>query len=262
MGMWTQESALAELEYLLRAIPSLIEQPVPSADHSRWQYRALALLGEVFGEASLYYVNFIRTRWRYSGTMLVDVDDAKRPGRAEARYDRPVYLSALERSHGLLLAARDELIRKGMDNVYKGKNTGPEASLILRIINLAELKLRKTIRSKPEKEREVQDAFENLLIGADIPHSHEKESIEYSSKTYIPDFTVAKADLAIDIKLATAQAHEKEFIPQINDDILAYRTKYGNLFFVVYDCGIIRDVDRFVGSFEAQGAVYVRVVKH
>jgi len=52
------------------------------------------------------------------------------------------------------------------------------------------------------------------------------------------------------------------FIAQINDDILAYRTKYGNAFFIVYDCGFIRDVDLFISSFEAQGDVYVRVVKH
>ncbi len=82
------------------------------------------------------------------------------------------------------------------------------------------------------------------------------------TKTYIPDFMVQKADLAIDIKLATATGHEKLMIAEINDDILAYRTKYGNLFFIVYDCGIIRDIDRFIRSFEANGTVYVRVVKH
>jgi hypothetical protein len=93
-------------------------------------------------------------------------------------------------------------------------------------------------------------------------YSRESEAIEYSSKTYKPDFTIPKADLAIDLKLSTAADHEKEFIAQINDDILAYKTKCGNLFFVVYDCGFIRDVDRFSGSFEAHDAVYVRVVKH
>ena len=135
-------------------------------------------------------------------------------------------------------------------------------SFILQVINLAEVKLRKVIRSVPTKEREIQDAFENLLIGADIPFSREKDSIEYSSKTYTPDFTVPNANLAIEIKLSTSASHEKEFIAQINDDILAYRTKYRNLLFVVYDCGYIRDKDQFISSFESQGSVVVRVVKH
>jgi hypothetical protein len=64
------------------------------------------------------------------------------------------------------------------------------------------------------------------------------------------------------LKLATSPNHEKELIAQVNDDILAYKTKYGNLLFIVYDCGQIRDLDRFTASFEAHGSVYVRVVKH
>jgi hypothetical protein len=51
-------------------------------------------------------------------------------------------------------------------------------------------------------------------------------------------------------------------IGEINDDILAYSTKYGNILFVVYDCGFIRDVERFSGHFEASKGVLVRVVKH
>jgi hypothetical protein len=48
----------------------------------------------------------------------------------------------------------------------------------------------------------------------------------------------------------------------INEDILGYRHEYGNLLFVVYDTGNIRDVDRFVANFEEQENVVVRVVKH
>lgn len=110
--------------------------------------------------------------------------------------------------------------------------------------------MRKVIREIPSKEKQIQDAFENLLIGADIPYSREKESIEYSSKTYVPDFTIQKIDLAVDVKLCSKEGREKEIIAEINEDILAYQTKYGNLFFIVYDLGFIRDVDRFTGAFE------------
>ena len=122
--------------------------------------------------------------------------------------------------------------------------------------------LRKVIREKPEKEKEVQDAFENLLIGAQIEYSREKEMIEYSSKSYIPDFTISKLDLAIDVKLCSKEGREKEIIPEINDDIMAYQTKYGNIFFIVYDLGFIRDIDRFTVAFEKKQNVIVKVVKH
>jgi hypothetical protein len=146
--------------------------------------------------------------------------------------------------------------------VYQGKNTGPEASTIVNVINLAERKLRKVIRDVPDAERQVQDAFESLLVGADVVYSRESDRIEYSSKTYTPDFSLAKVDLAIEVKLCNRKDREKEIIAEINDDILAYKRKYGNLLFIVYDTGCIRDVDRFSGHFEDQDGVMVKVVKH
>ncbi len=73
-------------------------------------------------------------------------------------------------------------------------------------------------------------------------------------------------DIVIYITSVIALCHrsnrEKEIIGEINDDILAYQTKYGNLLFVVYDVGHIRDTDRFVNSFEEHQNVMVHVVKH
>ena len=67
--------------------------------------------------------------------------------------------------------------------------------------------------------------------------------------------------MAIEVKLCNREGREKEIIGEINDDILAYKTKYGNVLFIVYDLGFIRDVDRFVSSFEDQEGVVVNVVK-
>jgi len=134
--------------------------------------------------------------------------------------------------------------------------------MILKLINIAERKLRKVIREKPSQEKEVQDAFESLLIGLDVPYSRETERIEYSSKSYVPDFVIDRIDLAIEIKLCARNGREKEVISEINDDILAYQTKRSNLFFIVYDIGYIRDVDRFMSSFEQNDKVIVRIVKH
>jgi len=162
----------------------------------------------------------------------------------------------------MLLAALDELERSDLKSVYKGKNTAPESSAIMKVISLAEKKLRKAIRNTPDEEKKVQNIFESLLLGAEIPYSRETDSIEYSTKTYKPDFSMPKIDLAIDIKLCHRGSREKELIAEINDDILAYQTKYGNLLFVVYDLGFIRDIDRFIESFEKHENVLVRIVKH
>jgi len=66
----------------------------------------------------------------------------------------------------------------------------------------------------------------------------------------------------MDIKLCVRVRREKEIIAEINDDILAYQTKYGNLFFIVYDVGFIRDIDRFIDAFEKNQNVIVKVIKH
>jgi hypothetical protein len=161
-----------------------------------------------------------------------------------------------------LLAAKDHLKRTDIASVYDGKNTAPESSEIFKIMNLAEYGLRKVIRNRPGSEKEVQDAFESLLVGAGVPYSRDTVSIQYSSKTYKPDFTIDKIDLAVEIKFCDKADREKAMIAEINDDILAYQTKYGNLLFVVYDTGYIRDMDRFKNEFEKNQNVIVKVVKH
>ena len=99
-------------------------------------------------------------------------------------------------------------------------------------------------------------------MGADVAHDRETDSIVYSSKTYTPDFTFRSIDLAVELKLCNRSERGKEIIAEINDDIIAYKTKYRNLIFFVYDCGHIRDVDRFAQAFEASEGVLVRVIKH
>jgi len=77
----------------------------------------------------------------------------------------------------------------------------------------------------------------------------------------VPDFVLSRLNLAVEIKFCT-NGREKDIIAEINDDIVAYRTKCANLIFVVCDLGFIRDVERFAASFEQQDHVMVCVVKH
>jgi hypothetical protein len=263
---WTKESALEELDRLIAEINNLRSRTARSAEHVRWHQRVVALFEEVFGRDSRSFSSFTLLTWMRRGSFVIggisDPEGSYNPQAAVDREHHKAYLEQLETARGLLFAAKDELERKGLERVYQGKDTGPEASAILKVINLAEYKLRKTIRSVPTEEKTIQDAFENLLIGADVPYSRETDRIEYSSKTYAPDFSVARANLAIEIKLSNRKEREKEIIAEINDDILAYSTKYGNIVFVIYDTGFIRDVERFTHHFEDHEGVVVKVVKH
>jgi len=267
MSTWTKKTAQAELTALVKEIDRLHREERYSAQHTRWIARTLAVLEEVFGRNSRYYLTFASFTWSRTGSLIVggpsDPEGSWNPGAALKREHQIAYREQLESAQGVLLAASDHLERtKDLTALYEGKDTAPESSLILQIINLAERKLRKVVRDRPSHEREVQDAFEGLLIGADIPYAREKERIEYSSKTYIPDFTFRKIDLALDLKLCTRKDREREIIQEINDYILAFQTKFGNLFFIVYDVGHIRDIELFVDSFEKHQNVVVRVVKH
>jgi hypothetical protein len=258
MSRWNKEAALAELELLTDQIRELESARSMSAEHVRWLARAAAFLEQVFGPSSLYSLSLGRLRWKHTGSLIIQSFNIQG---AIDRRDHEAYLQDLDAARGLLQAAHDELNRSEMGDVFKAKDGPEESSGILRILGIAERKLRKAIRQPPTKEKEVQDSFETLLIGADIEYSREAENVQYSTKSYIPDFVVRKLDLAIEMKLCVRPEREKEIIAEINDDILAYKQKYRNVIFVIYDVGSIRDVDQFSSHFEENEGVLVRVVK-
>lgn len=256
---WTMESASAELTTLIDQIDDLSKLRRRSAEHVEWAVKTTKFLGEVFGEDSSYFSAFVALPWEYRGTMLVHLigyDQA-----VEAKHQH-AYVEQLEAAKGLLKAAASDLKLRGIEGVYEGKSTAPESSAIIKLLSLTEHKLRRTIRNEPTIEREVQDAVENLFIASDLDYAREVDRIEYSSKSYVPDFTLRRLDLAVEIKLCNTGKREKEIIAEINDDILAYKQQFGNLLFVVYDIGQIRDVERFRKHFEQQEQVVVQVVKH
>jgi hypothetical protein len=263
---WTKDAAIEKLRRLREEIEHLKDEEFHSAALTKWRMRVLRCLEEVFGQDSRYYLTFANLKWPMRGVTTggrVVNPLAYREVRAVFESEnRKEYRTLLEVSHGILAAAEEELSEaEDISDVYRGKDTPAEASLIIEIINFTEQKLRKVIREPPVKEKEVQDAFENLLIGRDIDYTREKETVPYSSKHYKPDFVVARIDLAIEIKLCNKDTREKEIIGEINDDIQAYGQKWSNLFFIVYDTGFIRDVDVFRASFESNPKTVVRVVK-
>jgi hypothetical protein len=99
-------------------------------------------------------------------------------------------------------------------------------------------------------------------VGADVPYKRETETVGYSSKTYVPDFTFPKINLAMELKLCNREGREKGIIAEVNDGILAYGIEFANLLFVIYDLGFVRDIERFTSAFEKNQNVVVLVVKH
>ena len=260
MKTWTKEEALQTFRELADEADRLRSSKAFSTEHTMWVTKCLETLEEVFGLASRYYLSFAALTWQIrSGTVFNTYGDVEA---AVERVRHEAFLKQLGTAKGLLLSAINHLKDREITEVYTKRESGTEASLVLSVLNLAEQKLRKVIRSKPENEKQVQDAFENLLIGADIPYGREVDRIEYSSKTYTPDFSLSKIDLAVEVKLCNRSEREKELPKEINDDILAYQTKYKNSLFIIYDLGFIRDVDRFRGSFEEHENVTIKVVKH
>jgi len=231
-----------------------------SAEHVRWRTNTLLLLKDVFGEDSVVYTTFASLKFRASGGFVADPYDEDINKIIDEKM-HAAFLSDLESARGILQSAIDQINQKGIDNVFAGDKV-KESNEIVNILSLVDNSLRKVVRSTPKNEAEIQDALENIFIGAGLEFSREKENILYSSKTYVPDFVFNRVNTVVEAKLCNRKEREKEIIAEINDDILAYRTKYGNLIFVVYDIGIIKDVDQFKGGLEAGDHVLVRIVKH
>ena len=266
MKKWAKKTAVKELELLLKQIGFLEIRKRLSEDHIYWATKTLEFLEEVFGVELRYYLTFSQLSWSQMGTVMVggpaDMEGSFDPQTAIEKKHQKAYVRDLGIAKGILRAALDKLMVSDIDDVYEGKNTPQESSLIFKTINLAERKLRKMFKIKPSNEKDVQDEYEKLLMANDIPYSREADKIEYSSKTYIPDFTIKKINLAVEIKYCSKEGREKVIIAEINDDILAYKKAFANIFFVVYDSGYIRDIDKFVSSFEENPNVIVKVIKH
>lgn len=258
MKKWNKENAIKELRNSISQIEMVAESGRKSSQHIRWLTNTSRILEEIFGQKSTYFLTFSSYTWTETETRIYRGWDLNEE--FDARNEQ-VFLQQLIQARGLLLAAIDHLTISELSEVYEGKNTAHESSMIIKILSLIDNKLRKLIRITPNKERIIQNAFEDLLISNDVPFERESPSIVYSSKKYIPDFSFNQLDLIVEIKLCTETTTEKPIISQINDDILAYQTKFGNLIFVVYDLSQIRDINKFQHSFE-NNKVIIKVVKH
>ena len=134
-------------------------------------------------------------------------------------------------------------------------------------MNLIILKsrLRAVIFEKPQREVEVQNAIESLLLGRGLSkgsdYDRETGKFEFSGKEYIPDFIIPKLQLCIEVKLLR-DGRKSKVIEEISADITAYAKQYERQLFVVYDLGVIQNEEEFRRDIVNAGNVKLIIVKH
>ncbi len=126
-------------------------------------------------------------------------------------------------------------------------------------------RVRTAIFQKPEKEVEIQNAIETLLLGKGMmkgtDYDRESGKFEFSGKEYIPDFIIPKMSLCIEVKLLR-EGRKSKVIEEISADITAYGKKYERQLYVVYDLGVIQNEIEFKRDIEMRDGVKVIIVKH
>lgn len=262
MKRLTQKQTIQNIQIQIDKIKNLSNQHVGSADHVEWRMTTQNILSDIFGQNSFICKQFIYVNWNGYGRPFVT--DYFNYEQKMTQIKQESYTSGLEQVRGILKAAIAKIRREGIKNVFESRLDSESSNNVVRILSLIENQLRKTIRSEPENEKEVQNNIEHLFLGAglDQKFSREKDVVEYSSKTYIPDFTFNMLNIVLEVKFCKTKRRATEIISEINDDIVAYKTKYTNLIFVIYDIGMIRDQDAFRNSLESNENVIVRIIKH
>jgi hypothetical protein len=115
---------------------------------------------------------------------------------------------------------------------------------------------------QPKLEKEIQDAIENILNALGIKFTRDREITSVAGKAFKPDFIIEEIDLAIEVKLAKSGHGVAQIQEEMNADISAYRTRWKNLLFVIYDLGVINDPYKFQTENIKLFGISVRVIKH
>ncbi len=126
--------------------------------------------------------------------------------------------------------------------------------------------LRKAIFTVPDKEIEVQNGIESLIVGRGMEkgtdYDLETGRVKTSGKESIPDFIFPNLKLCLEVKLAKSADKLRAMVDEINADIRAYATRYERQLYIVYDLTTIRDEAEFKHDLEDAPGVSVVIVKH
>ncbi|MEU0499295.1 hypothetical protein [Mycobacterium sp. NPDC006124] len=214
--------------------------------------------------------------WRYSsfGTFARKYNQVVELANSIEPIAAPVDTFNLERmpsSTNTLAMQQQELFEAVRANLhilkaYLTDRVGLRSDLVIEIADFLQASLRRAVLKTPERERDVQDTVETLLIGRGLEkgtdYDREVGRVKVSSKETIPDFVLAPLKLAIEVKLLRDTASVSRVVDEINADILGYGKFYESIVFVVYDLGNIRDELEFRRDLESAMGVRVVVVKH
>lgn len=133
------------------------------------------------------------------------------------------------------------------------------------IENFIQSRLRTVVFQKPEREVDVQNGIESLLLGRGLSkgadYDRESGKFEFSGKEYIPDFIIPKMSLCIEVKLLR-EGRKSKTIEEISADITAYKKAYQRQLYVIYDLGVIQNEVEFKRDIEMIDGVKVIIVKH
>jgi len=250
-----KDEAIQLLTELISKGKALYPEEPYSENHTRWIFISLEALEEIFGKSSRIFKSFNSMNYTFTGQFVATAEQYEHISSIK---DAEAFRKGLDSAIGILKAGIDLINQKGIENVHRPD----ESNEIFKILSLIDNKLRKIIRNKPKGENEINDMLESLFTVAGLKYSREKTRISYSSKTYVPDFVFEDLKTVVEGKFCDSKKRKKDIISEINDDIQAYRTKYPNIIFVVYDLGIIRDQDQFKEGIESKDQVMIRIVKH
>lgn len=156
----------------------------------------------------------------------------------------------------------DTLILSGILSAYALDASAP----VSKIQDLLTANLRKVIFQRPDREVDVQNAIEALLVGRGyqkgVTYDREAGKINFSGKEFIPDFVFPGIHLALEVKLIKTKSDISGCVEQMSADIPAYISKYNNILFCVYDTGETRDVSEFQEGIQKQPGVRICTIKH
>lgn len=132
--------------------------------------------------------------------------------------------------------------------------------------NFIQANLRRAIFAIPDKELEVRNAIEALLVGRGMAkgtdYDRETGRVKTSGKESVPDFIFLNLKLCLEVKLSKSADDLRAIVDEINADIRAYATAYERQLYIVYDLGTIRDEAEFERHLEEAPGISVLVVKH
>jgi len=137
---------------------------------------------------------------------------------------------------------------------------------ISELVDMLSSNLRKVIFQRPEREIDVQNAVESLLVGRGyqkgVHYDRESGRVRYSGKDFIPDFNFHSVQTALEVKLLKEEGNPSLIVEQLSADIPAYKSAYANVVFCVYDLGVLRDIHEFQNDLQNTDGVRVCVVQH